>query len=158
KALLIVGPTTPFTEDELRKINRYVMGGGSLAVIGGATKVTLEQEISAAPATTQLNQLLKGWGVELGTGIVADAQCGRASMRAQFGMQLAVRHPPIPVLSFDEAQSSHPATFRLDSVHMPFVSPLTVKDPGSNAFRITTLASSTESSWLLTGDSVDLAP
>ncbi|MCA9583207.1 MAG: GldG family protein, partial [Myxococcales bacterium] len=33
-ALLIVGPATAFGDDELRRINKYVMGGGSLAVLG----------------------------------------------------------------------------------------------------------------------------
>ncbi|MCA9582614.1 MAG: hypothetical protein KC416_12525, partial [Myxococcales bacterium] len=119
--------------------------------------INLEQGMTADPMDSGLGKLLSPWGVKVGQGVVADAQCGRAPMRAQFGLQVAVPHPPVPVLSFDKEQSSHPALFRLDSVHFPFTAPLeTTSAP--EGVKVTTLATSSENSWLLTGSAIDLAP
>ena len=38
-AVLVIGPQEPFTDDELRRLDQYVMRGGSLGVFGGAVAV-----------------------------------------------------------------------------------------------------------------------
>lgn len=155
KAALIVGPTTPIDEASLRKINKYVMEGGSLGVFGGIEKINLEgMGPSATSANTGLEKLLEPWGISFENGIVADAQCGRAPMRTQFGT-VGVPHPPVPTLMFDEKQTEHPALFRLDWVSFPFTGALKVDEKSEYA---KALATSSEQSWLMTGESISLAP
>jgi ABC-type uncharacterized transport system involved in gliding motility auxiliary subunit len=161
RALLVVGPETPLSEDELRNIDAYVMKGGSLGVFGGTVKVVQEQgEMSAKPADAGLNRLLEKWGVKLRSELVADAQCGQMPMRTQMGINIPVPYPPMPIIGFTEEQSSHPVLFRLQQAIMPFAAAIKVTGELKNDkdVKITVLGQSSKNSWLLKGDSIDLKP
>jgi len=159
KALLIVQPEMPFNDNELRYINQFVMRGGSLGVLGGSFKVDMGQAApSGTPVDTGLNKLLEKWGLKLEDKIVADAQFGRARMPTQLGIPIAVPYPPVPIITFDEAQSKHPVLFRLDQSPMPYAAAITLKDTlkGDKAVKRTILAKSTKAAWLMQGSPVDL--
>ena len=158
-ALLIVGPQTPFSEEELRRIDQYVMRGGSLGVFGGALAVELGGQAgpSARTLSTGMDGLLGPWGVRLSSKLVADAQCSRAPMAGPLGLQVLVPYPPIPVLQLQESQREHPVMFRLASPMLPFVAPLEVGDAAANT-KLTVLASSSRDSWTMSGQTISLAP
>jgi ABC-type uncharacterized transport system involved in gliding motility auxiliary subunit len=157
--LLIVGPQEPFTDEELRRIDQYVMRGGSLGVFGGALAVDLAGGAgpSARPVSSRMDGLLGAWGVRLTSKIVADAQCSRAPMRGPLGLQVLVPYPPIPVLQLDAEQLEHPVMFRLASPMLPFVAPLEVGDAPDGA-QITVLARSSQDSWTMSGPTISLEP
>jgi ABC-type uncharacterized transport system involved in gliding motility auxiliary subunit len=158
-ALLIVGPKEAFTEDELRRIDQYVMRGGSLGVFGGSLSVDLggQSGPSAQPVDTNLGQLLEPWGVEMESTIVADAQCSRAPMRGPLGLQVLVPYPPIPVLQLDETQLEHPVMFQLASPMLPFVSPLKVGEAPAGT-TVSVLGRSSADSWTISGATIPLEP
>jgi ABC-2 type transport system permease protein len=159
RALLIVGPETPISEDELRNIDAYVMKGGSLGVFGGTVKIVQEQgELSAKPADSGINRLLEKWGVKMKSELVADAQCGQMPMRTQLGISIPVPYPPMPVLGFTEEQASSPVLFRLSQALMPFATALKVTGKNDKDVKVTVLAETSKNSWLLTGESIDLKP
>jgi ABC-type uncharacterized transport system involved in gliding motility auxiliary subunit len=157
--LLIVGPQEPFNDEELRRIDQYVMRGGSLGVFGGALAVDLAGGAgpSARPVSSRMDGLLGAWGVRLTSKIVADAQCSRAPMRGPLGLQVLVPYPPIPVLQLDAEQLEHPVMFRLASPMLPFVAPLEVGDAPDGA-QITVLARSSQDSWTMSGPTISLEP
>jgi ABC-type uncharacterized transport system involved in gliding motility auxiliary subunit len=158
-AVLVIGPQEAFSKDELRRIDQFVMRGGSLGVFGGALAVDLASQTgpSARPVDSRLDGLLSAWGVRLASKVVADAQCSRAPMRGPMGLQVLVPYPPIPVLQLDEEQLEHPVMFRLASPMLPFVAPLEVSDAPAGA-QITVLARSSEDSWTMTGPTISLEP
>jgi ABC-type uncharacterized transport system involved in gliding motility auxiliary subunit len=165
KALLIVHPQTALTDEELRRIDQYVMQGGSLAVFGGGIKLnqpnqeTGQTDPNANPIDSGLNKLLEKWGVTLDNRIVADAQCGRARMPTQIpGLAIPVPYPPVPIVSFDEEQRKHPALFRMNQIGFPYPVRLALNDnlKGDKDVKITTLIRSSKESWLMEGDTIDL--
>lgn len=158
-ALLIIGPQEPFSTDELRRIDQFVMRGGSLGVFGGALAVDLAGQTGplGRPVDSRLDGLLSAWGVRLTSKIVADAQCSRAPMRGPMGLQVLVPYPPIPVLQLTEEQLEHPVMFRLASPMLPFVAPLEVSDAPAGV-QITVLASSSQDSWTMSGPTISLEP
>jgi len=158
-ALLIVGPKETFTEEELRRIDHYVMRGGSLGVFGGSVAVDLGGQggPSAQSVSTGLDALLGPWGIEIQSMIVADAQCSRAPMRGPLGLQVLVPYPPIPVLQLDDEQLEHPVMFQLASPMLPFVSPLKVGEAPAGT-TISVLARSSEDSWTMSGSTIALEP
>jgi gliding-associated putative ABC transporter substrate-binding component GldG len=161
QALLVVAPENPLSEDELRNIDAFVMNGGSLGVFGGTLKVKQEQaELTATPVDTGLNRLLEKWGVRIGKEVLADAQCGQAPFQTPMGIQIPVAFPPVPIISFDDEQSKHPAAYRLNQVFLPFGAPLqeTGELKADKDVKLTVLARTTKNSWLLTGESIDLKP
>lgn len=165
RALLIVSPTEEITETELRRINQYVMNGGSLGVFGGTMNVNIQ---GAAPSATHVdtgvNSLLAGWGIEIGDAIVADARCGRVPMRTRMGIAIPVPYPPAPIVIFDEAAQEHPVLFRLGQAPFFFVSPITTTSrfdelQGQVLARSSGGSGPDESqSWLLTGETIQLEP
>jgi ABC-2 type transport system permease protein len=158
-ALLIIGPQAPFSDDELRRIDQYVIRGGSLGVFGGALAIDLAGQAgpSARPVDTRLDGLLEPWGVKLSSKIVADAQCSRAPMRGPLGLQVLVPYPPIPVLQLDQEQLVHPVMFRLASPMLPFVAPLELGE-APDGVTLTALANSSQDSWTMSGPTISLEP
>ncbi len=161
RALLIVDPTEPFTATELQRINQYVMRGGSLGVFGGVVNLSLQGGMGGPSATlvdTQLNDLLEPWGIELGQGMVADANCVRIPMRTQFGFPALVPFPPIPRIGFDDDAQDHPVSFRVPSAPFFFTAPITTGDRFHELDGVILGRSSAEASWLLTGSNIGLTP
>jgi ABC-2 type transport system permease protein len=167
KALLIVSPTEAFTETELRRINQFVMRGGSLGIFGGSMNLELTgMAPTASPVDTRVNQLLNAWGLSIDDAMVADARCEHVPMRTQMGIPMPVPYPPMPLVIFDPAEIAEhmeepgaPETvlFRLNQARMFFTSPIRVRDT-FHRLHGRVLARSSEQSWLLTGDSIELQP
>ena len=157
KALLVVGPTEELTDAEQRRINEYVMHGGSLGVFGGSMNISIQGgPPSASTVDTGINTLLAGWGVEMGSSLVADARCGRVPMGGR--IPIPVPYPPAPIVSFTEAQQEHPALFRIAQAPFFFVSPITTADRFAELHGTVLGQSSDEQSWLMTGDTIPLQP
>ncbi len=158
-ALLVIGPREPFSDEELRRIDQFVMRGGSLGVFGGALAIELTGGTgpSAREVDTRLGGLLGPWGVRVQSKVVADAQCSRAPMRGPLGLQVLVPYPPIPVLQLDSEQLEHPVMFRLASPMLPFVAPLQVGD-APDGVELAVLARSSSDSWTMSGPVISLEP
>ncbi len=158
-ALLVIGPQEPFSDQELRRIDQFVMRGGSLGIFGGGVAVDLGGQAgpSGRALSLRMDGLLGAWGVRLSSKLVADAQCSRAPMAGPLGLQVLVPYPPIPVLQLQEAQREHPVMFRLASPMLPFVAPLELGEPPANT-KLTVLASSSQDSWTMSGETISLAP
>lgn len=163
RALLIIDPTEAFTDQELQRINQYVMRGGSLGIFGGGLNLQLPGAQmgfgpSATAATTQLNNLLRGWGIELGTGMVADARSLQVPMNTTLGFPVPVRFPPVPAIRFDAEAQKHPVTFRVPYAPFWFTSPIRVNERFHELGGTILGRSSEGGSWLLTDSTISLGP
>lgn len=161
RALLVITPENALSDEELRNIDAYVMSGGNLGVFGGTLKIKQDQaDLSASPVNTGINTLIEKWGVKMRDEIAADTRCGQAPLRTNFGMQIPVAFPPVPIIAIDEQQATHPVAFRLDQVFVPFVAPL--KETGAlksdKDVTLTVLARTSKDSWSIDGDNIDLKP
>lgn len=134
KGLVIMGPARRIEERELRRINSYLMRGGSVAVFAGGTNITgSDTRPTAARAEHNLNGLLEGYGVTINADVVLDFQAsdsvqeieqGRARIPMFTYPALAARRDP----GGPGIDTSHPAVFRLPGVILPFVSSLTINN------------------------------
>jgi ABC-2 type transport system permease protein len=134
KGLVIMGPSRRIEERELRRINSYLMRGGSVAVFAGGTNITgADTRPTAARAEHNLNGLLEGYGVTVNPDVVLDFQAsdsiqeieqGRARIPMFTYPALAARRDP----GGPGIDTSHPAVFRLPGVILPFVSSITVNN------------------------------
>jgi ABC-2 type transport system permease protein len=161
KGLLIIHPEKTLSDNTLRYINQYVMRGGSIGIYGGGIKVDMNQgaKPTGTPIDTGLNKLLEKWGLTIDNRIVADAQCGRARMPTNIpGLAIPVEYPPVPIVSFDEEQSKHPTLFRINQLGLPYSVRLSLNDnvKGDKNVKRTVLARSTQQSWLMEGNPIDL--
>ncbi|MDQ3032447.1 MAG: GldG family protein [Myxococcota bacterium] len=157
RALLVVDPQSELTEPELRNIDAYVMGGGSLGVFGGTMKVATDAgpEIQAEPTNSGINRLLESYGVRMAEDIVADAHCGTVPLRTPMGFAIPVPYPPAPTIEVTDEQAQHPVLFRLDQAQLFFTSSLELNDRFRELDGITLLRTSDES-WAMSGAEVNL--
>ena len=158
-ALLLVAPGTELGVDELMNIDQYVMAGGSLGVFGAALSISVAEggQPNITPFESGIDRLLERWGVKHGNGVVHDWLCTRVAMQGPFGIPMAVPYPPSPEVAFTDEQREHMAAFRLPNAPMPLTTPLELTTAGEGV-SIKVLARSSENSWLVTGDNLDLAP
>ena len=134
KGLVIMGPARRIEERELRRINSYLMRGGSVAVFAGGTAITgSDTRPTAARVEHNLNGLLEGYGVTINPDIVLDFQASDSVQEIEQG------RARIPMFTYPALaarrdvggpgiDTAHPAVFRLPGVILPFVSSLTINN------------------------------
>ncbi|UJR79680.1 GldG family protein [Sandaracinus amylolyticus] len=157
KALLIVDPQSELSDVELRRIDQFVMRGGSLGIFGGSMKVATDAgpDIQAQPTNSGVNRLLEAYGVRMQENIIADARCGTVPLRTPLGFAIPVPYPPAPTVPITEEQASHPVLFRLEQAQLFFTSGIETLDR-FREMEGTSLLRSSEESWSLSGDDVNL--
>lgn len=157
-AVLVVAPGSELTIDELLNLDQYVMSGGSLGVFGAALSISVaEGQPNITHFESGIDRLLERWGVKHNRGVVHDWNCARVAMQGPFGIPMAVPYPPSPEVAFTDEQREHPATFRLPNATLPLSTPLELTTAGEGV-SIKVLGRSSENSWLVTSDALDLAP
>ncbi|NOY53823.1 MAG: hypothetical protein GXP58_09415 [Deltaproteobacteria bacterium] len=92
--LIIAGPTKPFSEEELYRVDQYLMRGGNLALFLDPFKETsLPQQGMMVggqgpmylPIHTGLEKLLSAYGIHLKAAYVLDKNCFRQEIPQAFG-------------------------------------------------------------------------
>jgi ABC-2 type transport system permease protein len=127
KGLVIMNPTRRIEERELRRINAYLMRGGSVAVFASGVNVsgTTSSPTSAA-AEHNLGPLLTGYGVTLRNNVILDAQSTQAMIEIN-GEGLPIpRMFSYPLLAEEGLNQAHPMTFRLPIFVTPYASPMDI--------------------------------
>ncbi|MDB4928889.1 MAG: gliding motility protein GldG [Myxococcaceae bacterium] len=134
KGLIIMGPARRIEERELRRINSYLMRGGSVAVFAGGTNITgSDTRPTAARNESNLNALLEGYGVTINPDVILDFQASDSIQEIEQG------RARIPMFTYPALaarrdvggpgiDTAHPAVFRLPGVILPFVSSLTINN------------------------------
>lgn len=158
RALLVIGPESALSDDELHNIDRFVMGGGSLGVFGGVVKLPPgEPPTTLEVVDSRLNTLLDPWGIHMESAVIADARCIQRPQRDPSGQMYIELVPPVPIAPFTEEGRAHPAAYELNQAILGFTAPLTRRNAPSGA-RVTVLANSSEQSWKLTGSPIAVQP
>lgn len=147
-AILVIGPRTPLSADERRKIEAFVARGGSVAFLLDAIKPDLST-LQAEDADHGLGDLIEAYGVEIEPGLVVDAECAMINITQQRGfMRISqpVRYPLMPQPK--SLDPRHPLTHGLSQVAFPFMSPLRVVAPADGPVKAEVLVRSSARSWV----------
>jgi gliding-associated putative ABC transporter substrate-binding component GldG len=138
KALLVVKPTIPFTEDEKFKLDQYVMHGGHILFLLDALNAGMDslaasgKEFTAFSRDLGLDDLLFRYGARINNDLVQDRQCDVLPQNVgNAGGQPQIELLPWPYFPLLYSNSSHPITKNLDAVVMQFPNSVdTVAAPG----------------------------
>ncbi len=163
--LVIDGADKKFTDLELYNIDQFLMKGGSIAVFIDGVNVSVQQpQFPGLPPTynttandTNLRDLLKHYGVEVGNKLVMDAQATSYLSKC----------PPLPI-AFPKPYAAwpivtafgdqHPLTFGLGALSMPYATEVKLtKDAKSEAgVKAAEIAFSSGNAWqVAAGGDVD---
>lgn len=155
--LVINGPKSKFSEEELYKLDQFLMAGGNLMVFLDPFEIMMPQgqqayyaQPSFTPVDTGLETLLSGYGISVEKNYVLDLKCYEdMNMRGAPGSMLYY----IPVVERSGMNQSHPVSKNLS--YVLFLQPsgivLSGDETGSGSggrLSKTVLAKSSPDSWL----------
>ena len=153
KTLLLAGPTEKFNEEELKKIDKFVMDGGAL--IAWADGIKMNQGVIPEKNETNLNELLGGYGLKLNQDVVLDGQSqGRVSFTSGF-MSFSTPYPGWVKIKEENFNQENPAVADLESALLPWPSSLEASSTPEREVQY--LAKSSQYSWAA-GESYNYQP
>lgn len=155
-AIIVAGPTQELGEQTRRELTRFVEeGGGLLALVDGMT--VSPQVGSATPAQTNINEVLKTFGVTVEQNLVYDVRSNEVVSFGGGPFGLAVQYPFWPRVV--ALPGSADITEGLETIALPWPSSLTVdKEVASDkGLTITTLLTTTQFGGKQTG-SISIDP
>jgi len=141
--LAIIAPLDTLTPKELGILDDYLGNGGNLLIATDRVKGDLQQARGYAVGNG-LESWLAQKGIVLEEAFVIDANCNMISVRQQMqGIQMTTQKP-FPYLPKITKFADHPVTKGLETVFLPFASPITFT--GDTTIRFTPLATTSERS------------
>lgn len=154
KTLLLVNPESELGESALKKLDKFLMSGGSIAIFASGVKV--DQGLKAQVNNLDLNKLLDKYGLIINSDLVLDQSSGIASFNQGF-MTFSLEYPFWPKV-IKGGFSDSPIASKLQGVIFPWPSSITISDRANEDGRKTeVLAKSSKKSWLIT-EAFNLAP
>lgn len=146
-ALLVLGPTEKLSEGSLYALDQFLLSGRPAAFAVDARRTDL-RSFAAMDLDTGLPELLAHHGVRLKDNLVLDAQSQKVSLQQQRGWLMftnIIDYPPYVIAT--DLSRSHPVTRELDSLTLPFVSPVEASTRTASG-QVQVLAKSSKLSWL----------
>lgn len=150
-ALLVMGSGEQYGEHGAEKIDRFLRKGKSASILLDRVNVdprTFQQQPVGPRSSAHLMfDMLKDYGIEIDTTLVADAACASLNMqesRGGFSFSLPVKYPFVPELLNLSFES--PVTKGLSGVILPFVARIKLLE--KEGFKTEIIARSSKVSWL----------
>jgi gliding-associated putative ABC transporter substrate-binding component GldG len=147
-AILVIGPRTPFSDDEKKKLDAFIASGKSVAFLLDAMKADFAK-LTSEDTDHGLADLIASYGVKIEPGLVIDAEAATINVAQQRGfmrIMQPVRYPLIPQPK--SLSADHPLTRGISQVAFPFMSPLTVATPAGSDVKAEVLVKSSDKSWV----------
>jgi gliding-associated putative ABC transporter substrate-binding component GldG len=145
-ALLIIGPKEKFTDEELKKIDGFVMKGKSLILL--ADGVNVAAGLGASKNDLGLDKLLSAYGLKINNDLIADISAnGRMSYSSNSGAYSTtyiINYPLWPKVLPNNMDKSNVIVASLESLVFPWVS--SISAAAKDGEKIVYLAKSTKNS------------
>ena len=144
KTLVIVAPKDTINPAYFSQLDDFLARGGRILIALDRVKADLAHA-SGASLYTGFSKWLQKKGINVEDNFIVDANCSTVMVRQQEGMfvmNTPVRFPFIPVIT---NFANHPITRGIESVVMPFVSPVRISSKDS-LMHFTILAKTSERS------------
>ena len=150
KSIIINGPKNDFTEEELYKIDQFVMKGGNVMLFVDSMQEGQADPYygvtSFAPNEVNIERLLNAWGVKTGKGFVMDKNCYVQNDRQYGKLNLYW----IPVLQKNQLEKNSVLTKNLGYVYMPQSASLEIDAAKDNkSIKTIVLANSSDEAWTM---------
>jgi len=152
--LIIIGPKEKFSDEELKAIDAFLMGGGSLVVLADGVKV--EQGLTSGKNDIGLNKILQSYGVSLNENLVLDVNNGLASFSQGF-VTFSTNYPYWPKVVKSGFDKNNPAVGGLESLVLPWASTIDIMSDRTKDIAISYLAVTTDQA-MAVADNFNLQP
>ena len=142
KTLVIIAPSDTIKPAYLKQLDNYMAGGGRVLIALNRVKGDLSHA-QGSSVYTGLDDWLSRKGLTVEDNFLIDANCGNIMVRQQqgmFTMNTPMRFPYLPQI---QDFADHAITKGIESIMMPFASPIKITG-GDSAIHYTVLARSSD--------------
>lgn len=146
-ALLVVGPATPFSDDEKRTIEAFIHAGHSAAFFLPPVHAQL-QGLQAHDNEHNLGDMLSRWGVSVEPGLVLDAACATIGVQQQSGFMRVNQPVRYPFIAQIEQGEPGAVTQGVRDAVVGFAGPLKVTAPQGGNVHAQVLVRTSPKSWV----------
>ncbi len=141
--LLIAGPKKEFSDKEKKAIDKFVVNGGNLVIFMDA--IEIDEELKASSSKTNLDGLLKHYGVVIEDKFILDKSNEKATSSNGY-MNYIIPYPFWIKAINTYFDKQNPIVANLNSIILPWSSP--VKIIKNKGVKSTILVNSSENAWL----------
>ena len=155
-AILVIGPTSAYSDDELKAVDSFLMQGKAGGFFLDKATVDL-RSFQPTEVTQNVDTILASYGIEVGSQLVGDVsnlKLAGQEKRGIFTVQREIPYPFIPLLK--NLIGDTPVTRGLVGVSLPFAVPLYPKK--IDGVEVTVLGRSSPKSWLEDATAEGLSP
>jgi gliding-associated putative ABC transporter substrate-binding component GldG len=153
-ALVVAGPKQ-LSDHEKFLIDQYIMSGGNVLFLVDTVSMD-ERRLFASPLNTPVADLLEHYGVKVKNELVLDRANASASFQSGY-FTISVPYPFWVKIVKENFASTHPLVNQLESMVLPWASPLEIMQDKIPGVQATELAKSSQYSWIQK-DFYDLSP
>ncbi|MDR8392821.1 Gldg family protein [Aliifodinibius sp. S!AR15-10] len=121
EVLIVVAPEQQLSQEELLKIDQYLMAGGR-AIFAINTVRTDTRRGMATPMNTGIERLLSAYNTPVNTNLVLDANAANIQVQQQQGAFQIVNQVQYPYIPLASNFGNHPISQGLETVMFQFVS------------------------------------
>ena len=147
--LIILGPKEEFSEEQMKKIDNFLISGKSLLVL--LDGIDVADGLIPSENISNLHNFLENYGVRVNKNLVLDSSAGRAQFSAGF-FTFSSSYPLWPKVEPEGFDKNNAAVAKLETLLLPWVSSLDVIDEKiSDENKISYLVKSTYESWIQDG-------
>ncbi len=146
RTIVIVDPKDTISESHFRKFDNFIKNNGRVFIAYSNLAANLNQGILQTAPEIGLGNWMRRLGVNLGSQYLVDNNAGAVSVQQRQGpivFNTQVKFPYFPIIG---NFADHPVSKGIESLMLPFVSPITLNV--DSAVRVTPLALSSENSGL----------
>ncbi len=124
--LIIAGPTTKISKEEISVIDDYIKNGGNVIVLSEAVNPDLDNNLAAKTVDSGINELTKKYGIQINNDLVYDRSNSNISYRQGF---FSISRPyPFWVKALRDNFGNYAALSRIQSVVFPWASSLSLSE------------------------------
>lgn len=145
-AALVVASPKELSEREKYLIDQYLMSGGRVLFFID-TIVMDERRLAATPLASPLLDLLQHYGVKLKNELVLDRSNANASFQSGY-YTISVPYPFWVKILRENFSQDNPAVSQLESLVLPWASPLDMVKDKTAGIKVTELFKSSKYSWV----------
>jgi gliding-associated putative ABC transporter substrate-binding component GldG len=147
-ALLIIGPKENLSQEALKSIDDYIVGGGKAGFFIDKTSVDLQTQ-GVKEIELNLDSLMSNYGVKVNTDLIGDKQAGIITVRQQkgfFTIANQIKYPFLPMIS--NLSRTNPVSQKINAVTLYFASSLDTTAAAQKGIGLEIIGTTSEESFI----------
>lgn len=146
--IVVVDGSLDLPPRTLYAIDQYLMRGGNAIFLTDGIQIAQEQGLSAIKATQSIHPLLEHYGIAVEDALVVDRRHAQAMFSSGY-VRFRLPYPLWPMIGAKGFNQNIPSISQLESLVLPWTSPLKIYQEKSPGLTISDLVKTSEVSWLM---------